>query len=306
MNNQSAQKHYLCQNLLRMIHSMTGYGKASGSFQNKKITVEIRSLNSKSLDLNTRIVPLYREKELEIRKIVGDRLERGKIELNVSVEHSGEERNHIINKAIAKGYYNDIKELEEELGQSAQDPLSVILRMPDIYTNTKEELSDEEWTIVADILTEAMDAMESFRLQEGASLAADLSANITEIRQLLTEIPQFEQERIDTIRTRMEKTLDERLAELVDKNRLEQELIFYIEKLDVSEEKVRLSNHLDYFEETMQSGKGAGKKLGFITQEIGREINTLGSKSNHVEMQKRVVQMKDCLEKIKEQVLNTH
>lgn len=288
-----------------MIHSMTGYGKASGSFQNKKITVEIRSLNSKSLDLNTRIVPLYRERELEIRKIVGDRLERGKIELNVSVEHSGEERNHIINKAIAKGYYNDIKELEEELGQSAQDPLSVILRMPDIYTNTKEELSDEEWTIVADILTEAMDAMESFRLQEGASLAADLSANITEIRQLLTEIPQFEQERIDTIRTRMEKTLDERLAELVDKNRLEQELIFYIEKLDVSEEKVRLSNHLDYFEETMQSGKGAGKKLGFITQEIGREINTLGSKSNHVEMQKRVVQMKDCLEKIKEQVLNT-
>jgi uncharacterized protein (TIGR00255 family) len=305
MNNQSAQKHYLCQNLLRMIHSMTGYGKASGSFQNKKITVEIRSLNSKSLDLNTRIVPLYREKELEIRKIVGDRLERGKIELNVSVEHSGEERNHIINKAIAKGYYNDIKELEVELGQPAQDPLSVILRMPDIYTNTKEELSDEEWAVVERVLLEAMNAMESFRLQEGTSLAADLSANITEIRQLLTEIPQFEQERIDTIRTRMEKTLDERLAELVDKNRLEQELIYYIEKLDVSEEKVRLSNHLDYFEETMQSGKGAGKKLGFITQEIGREINTLGSKSNHVEMQKRVVQMKDCLEKIKEQVLNT-
>lgn len=288
-----------------MIHSMTGYGKASGSFQNKKITVEIRSLNSKSLDLNTRIVSLYREKELEIRKLAGERLERGKIELNLSVEHSGEERSHVINKAIAKGYFNDIKELETELGQAAQDPLSIVLRMPDIYTNTKEELVDDEWAIVEGILVEAMDAMESFRIQEGASLAADLSANIAEIRQLLTEIPQFEQERIDTIRTRMEKTLDERLAELVDKNRLEQELIFYIEKLDVSEEKVRLSNHLDYFEETMQSGKGAGKKLGFITQEIGREINTLGSKSNHVEMQKRVVQMKDCLEKIKEQVLNT-
>ena len=288
-----------------MIHSMTGYGKASGSFQNKKITVEIRSLNSKSLDLNTRIVSLYREKELEIRKLAGERLERGKNELNLSVEHSGEERNHVINKALAKGYYNDIKELEAELGQAAQDPLSIVLRMPDIYTNTKEELADDEWAIVEGILVEAMDAMESFRIQEGASLAADLSANITEIRQLLTEIPQFEQERVDTIRTRMEKTLDERLAEFVDKNRLEQELIFYIEKLDVSEEKVRLSNHLDYFEETMQSGKGAGKKLGFITQEIGREINTLGSKSNHVEMQKRVVQMKDCLEKIKEQVLNT-
>jgi uncharacterized protein (TIGR00255 family) len=288
-----------------MIHSMTGYGKASGSFQQKKITVELRSLNSKSLDLNTRLAHIYREKELEIRKIISDRLERGKVELSISVEHTGEERNHVINKAIAKGYYNDIQDLEKELGQSAQDPLGVLLRMPDIYTHTKEELSTEEWHAVEALIVEALDHIESFRIQEGASLAADLSQNIQSIRAWLKEIPQFEQERIKTIRDRMEKTLDDKLAELVDKNRLEQELIFYIEKLDVSEEKVRLSNHLDYFEETMVSGKGAGKKLGFITQEIGREINTLGSKSNHVEMQKRVVQMKDSLEKIKEQVLNT-
>ncbi len=288
-----------------MLHSMTGFGKATGSFQNKKITIEIRSLNSKSLDLSVRLVPIYKEKEIELRRLIADRLDRGKIEVNLSVENTGEEKNYIINKAVARAYFNDIKELETELGQTAVDPLGQLLRMPDIYTNAKEELSEEEWNYVKNLLTQTLDRIEEFRLQEGKSLYADFEERIGEIAQLLTEVPQYEDERLVTIKERMQKALDDKLGEHVDQNRLEQEFIMYIEKLDITEEKVRLSNHLDYFVETMNTGKGAGKKLGFITQEIGREINTLGSKSNHVQMQKIVVQMKDNLEKIKEQVLNT-
>lgn len=288
-----------------MLHSMTGFGKATGSFQNKKITIEIRSLNSKSLDLSVRLVPIYKEKEIELRRLIADRLDRGKIEVNLSVENTGEEKNYIINKAVARAYFNDIKELETELGQTAVDPLGQLLRMPDIYTNAKEELSEEEWNYVKNLLSQTLDRIEEFRLQEGKSLYADFEERIGEIAQLLTEVPQYEDERLVTIKERMQKALDDKLGEHVDQNRLEQEFIMYIEKLDITEEKVRLSNHLDYFVETMNTGKGAGKKLGFITQEIGREINTLGSKSNHVQMQKIVVQMKDNLEKIKEQVLNT-
>lgn len=288
-----------------MLHSMTGFGKATGSFQSKKITIEIRSLNSKSLDLSVRLVPIYKEKEIELRRLIADRLDRGKIEVNLTVENTGEEKNYIINKAVARAYFNDIKELETELGQTAVDPLGQLLRMPDIYTNAKEELSEEEWNYVKNLLNQTLDRIEEFRLQEGKSLYADFEERIGEIAQLLTEVPQYEDERLVTIKERMQKALDEKLGENVDQNRLEQEFIIYIEKLDITEEKVRLSNHLDYFVETMKTGKGAGKKLGFITQEIGREINTLGSKSNHVQMQKIVVQMKDNLEKIKEQVLNT-
>ena len=288
-----------------MLHSMTGFGKATGSFKDKKITIEIRSLNSKSLDLNVRLAPTFKEKEIELRRLVAECLDRGKIEVNLSVEHTGEEKNYIINKAIARAYFNDIKELEVELGQQAADPIGQLLRMPDIYTNAKEELTDDEWNFVQELLHEALKNIEEFRLQEGASLLADFTDRVGEIAALLTEIPQYENERVTTIKERMQKALNDKLGEQVDQNRLEQEFIMFIEKLDISEEKVRLSNHLKYFMETMNTGKGAGKKLGFITQEIGREINTLGSKSNHVEMQKIVVQMKDNLEKIKEQVLNT-
>lgn len=288
-----------------MLHSMTGFGKASGTYLQKKITIEIRSLNSKSLDLNVRLIPLYKEKEIELRKQVGACLERGKVEVTIAVENNGEERSSVINKAVARAYFNDIKDLEQELGVKSPDPISQLLRMSDIFVNTREELNPEEWTFVSELVDEALHQMEDFRMQEGKSLQADFSERIAEIRALLGEVQQYEEERIITIKERMQKALDEKLGEALDQNRLEQEFIMYIEKLDVSEEKVRLANHLNYFEETMASGKGAGKKLGFISQEIGREINTLGSKSNHVEMQKLVVQMKDNLEKIKEQVLNT-
>ncbi|GAA0873882.1 YicC family protein [Wandonia haliotis] len=288
-----------------MLHSMTGFGKASGTYLQKKITIEIRSLNSKSLDLNVRLIPLYKEKEIELRKQVGACLERGKVEVTIAVENNGEERSSVINKAVARAYFNDIKDLEQELGVKSPDPISQLLRMSDIFVNTREELDPEEWTFVSELVDEALHQMEDFRMQEGKSLQADFSERIAEIRALLGEVQQYEEERIITIKERMQKALDEKLGEALDQNRLEQEFIMYIEKLDVSEEKVRLANHLNYFEETMASGKGAGKKLGFISQEIGREINTLGSKSNHVEMQKLVVQMKDNLEKIKEQVLNT-
>lgn len=288
-----------------MLHSMTGFGKASGTYLQKKITIEIRSLNSKSLDLNVRLIPLYKEKEIELRKQVGTCLERGKVEVTIAVENNGEERSSVINKAVARAYFNDIKDLEQELGVKSPDPISQLLRMSDIFVNTREELDPEEWTFVSELVDEALHQMEDFRMQEGKSLQADFSERIAEIRALLGEVQQYEEERIITIKERMQKALEEKLGEALDQNRLEQEFIMYIEKLDVSEEKVRLANHLNYFEETMVSGKGAGKKLGFISQEIGREINTLGSKSNHVEMQKLVVQMKDNLEKIKEQVLNT-
>lgn len=288
-----------------MLHSMTGFGKASGTYLQKKITIEIRSLNSKSLDLNVRLIPLYKEKEIELRKQVGTCLERGKVEVTIAVENNGEERSSVINKAVARAYFNDIKDLEQELGVKSPDPISQLLRMSDIFVNTREELDPEEWKFVSELVDEALHQMEDFRMQEGKSLQADFSERIAEIRALLGEVQQYEEERIITIKERMQKALDEKLGEALDQNRLEQEFIMYIEKLDVSEEKVRLANHLNYFEETMVSGKGAGKKLGFISQEIGREINTLGSKSNHVEMQKLVVKMKDNLEKIKEQVLNT-
>lgn len=288
-----------------MLHSMTGYGKATGSFQNKKITLEVKSLNSKSIDLYMRQPSSYKDKEIELRRIVGDRLDRGKMEVILSVEQNGEEKSNLINKTLAKAYFNDIISLEKELGRTSNDILALVLRMPDIYSNEREELSDEEWKFTLNLLEQALDAVENFRMQEGKSLENDFEKQIQAIGKLLAEVPKYEQERIITIRERMQKALDEKLGNQSDPSRFEQELIFYIEKLDVSEEKVRLSNHLDYFIETMKTGKAAGRKLGFITQEIGREINTLGSKSNHVEMQKLVVLMKDHLEKIKEQVLNT-
>ena len=282
---------------------MTGFGKAIGNFQSKKVSIEIRTLNSKSLDLNVRIAPIYREVESEIRKIVGDSLDRGKIDLNINLDSTGDVKNFTINKDLAKAYYADLKAVNSLIGEHTDDYLSVILRMPDIYINEREELDAEEKTWILNLTKEAVDHLNEFRRQEGQALEKEFTERIEDIRRWLNEVPKYEQERIEVIRERIKKNLED-LSAKYDDNRLEQEMIFYIEKLDVSEEKMRLANHLDYFLETMKLPL-SGKKLGFITQEIGREINTLGSKSNHAEMQKLVVDMKDSLEKIKEQVLNT-
>lgn len=283
---------------------MTGYGKASGSFQGKKIVAEIRSLNSKSLDLNVRLLPVYREVELEIRAVIAELLDRGKVELSISIENSGDNKNYNINRELAQAYYNDIKATAELLGEQPADILAMVLRMPEIYTNEKEAVDDAEVQFVLGLVRDACKQLIDFRKQEGDQLKLDFETNIGRIQELLAEIPKYENERIITVKERMKAGLEKLGMQTVDLNRLEQEIIFYIEKMDVSEEKMRLANHLNYFLETMAIPL-CGKKLGFITQEIGREINTLGSKSYHVEMQKLVVEMKDNLEKIKEQVLNT-
>lgn len=287
-----------------MVLSMTGYGKATGSFEGKKIVVEIRSLNSKSLDLNIRLLPIYREKELDFRALIAEYLDRGKVEVSVSLENTSESKNFTINKELAKAYYQDIKDLSEILGETNSEILPLVLRMPEIYSNEKESLSEAESAFVTQLLREACEHLVAFRKQEGDQLVKDFQSSIGNISRLLELVPKYEQERIGIVRERMRAGLEKISNQSVDENRFEQELIFYIEKMDISEEKMRLSNHLNYFLETMELPL-CGKKLGFISQEIGREINTLGSKSYHVEMQKIVVEMKDYLEKIKEQVLNT-
>ncbi len=289
-----------------MLHSMTGYGKASASFEDKKISVEIRSLNSKSMDLYTRIASPYREKELEIRQYVTNALDRGKVELNIQIESIGVSKTVEINKVLAQEYYKDLKETNALIGESSSDYLAMVLRMPEIYTQTKDTVvSEEEFTFVHTIVADACLNLNTFRRQEGQALEKEFTERIEEIISLLKQVDSYESVRIDIIKERMRKGLEEAGSVVgFDENRFQQELIFYIEKLDVSEEKMRLASHLDYFLETMVL-PAAGKKLGFITQELGREINTLGSKSYHVELQKIVVDMKDALEKIKEQVLNT-
>ncbi|MCH2229315.1 MAG: YicC family protein [Crocinitomicaceae bacterium] len=287
-----------------MLKSMTGFGKASGNFQSKKITVEVRSLNSKSMDLNTRIPSQYKEIDGQIRKIISAGLGRGKVDISINVEASGESSPVSINKALVKTYYKELKSLNDELGETTEDYLSLILKMPEVYSHSKEDLTDEEKSVVLEVVTEAVVNINDFRRKEGVDLEREFKERIQDIRSFLLEVPKYEDERIEVIRERMKKGLEDIQSGTYDDNRLEQEMIFYIEKLDVAEEKMRLLNHLDYFLETMKTEQ-AGKKLGFIGQEIGREINTLGSKSNHAEMQKLVIAMKDNLEKIKEQVLNT-
>lgn len=287
-----------------MVLSMTGYGKAAGTYETKKLVVEIRSLNSKSLDLYVRSVPAYRELELELRGIVAKNLDRGKVELSISIENNQDSRTTTINRELAKAYFAELKQLADEVGQDSSDLMSVVMRMPDVFSNEKDAVKEEETAFVASLVEEACKQLIEFRKQEGDQLKADFIQNIEAIRTRLEIVPQFENERITAVRERMKAGLEKLTAKVIDENRMEQEIIFYIEKMDISEEKVRLANHLDYFIETMDVPQ-CGKKLGFITQEIGREINTLGSKSYHVEMQKLVVEMKDYLEKIKEQVLNT-
>lgn len=288
-----------------MIQSMTGYGKAVAELPNKKVHVEIKSLNSKALDLTMRVAPIYREKEIELRNEVAKYLERGKVDFILWVEKNVSEGNSI-NTAVFEGYYRQINALSEQLSIALPaDWFQTILRMPDVMSTTEvEELSDEEWEAVHNAVIQAIEALVSFRKQEGQALYRKFSEKIENIGNLLSTVEPYEKERVEKIRQRIVETLEKIIGVDYDKNRLEQELIYYIEKLDINEEKQRLSNHLQYFMKTMEDGVGQGKKLGFIAQEMGREINTLGSKSNHAEMQKIVVHMKDELEQIKEQVLN--
>lgn len=301
----NARFFVLLNKIADMLMSMTGFGRVSGTFEGKKISVEVRSLNSKGLDLNVRIHNFYKELEPIARKVVTEELERGKIDLSVNIDSTGDSKAYSINTDLAQAYYKDLKAISEMIGQPTEDYLTLLLRMPDIFVNEREELSEAEKEFVLGLIKAACLKLNEFRRQEGIALENEFTDRIEGIRSLLNEVPNYEQERIDTVRERIKKGLEDLMNSAgYDENRLEQELIYYIEKLDVSEEKMRLSNHLDYYLQTMKT-PGAGKKLGFISQEIGREINTLGSKSNHAEMQKLVVDMKDNLEKIKEQVLNT-
>ena len=290
-----------------MIQSMTGYGKATAELSDKKINVEIKSLNSKAMDLSTRIAPLYREKEIEIRNEIAKALERGKVDFCLWIDKKDAcELITPINQDVVVAYYERIRTISETTGIPApEDWFSTLLRMPDVMTkNDIQELSEEEWKAVHATVLQAIQNLVDFRIQEGAALEKKFREKISNIAKLLTSVDPYEKERVEKIKERITDALEKTISVDYDKNRLEQELIYYIEKLDINEEKQRLSNHLKYFINTMEDGSGQGKKLGFIAQEMGREINTLGSKSNHAEMQKIVVQMKDELEQIKEQVLN--
>ena len=276
---------------------MTGFGKVTAELPSKKVTVEIKALNSKQLDLSTRIPSIYKDKEMELRSLLLQSLERGKVEFNIFIEYIGKDTPTQINLAAVENYYNQIKEIAEKLNISVpNDWFQTLLRMPDAIKSETVEPDESEWEVVLKTVKDAIKHLCDFRIQEGAMIA--------NIAALLKEVEKYEGERIEKIKARIMDNLQKIAEKDYDKNRFEQEMIYYIEKLDVNEEKNRLDNHLKYFISTMESGHGQGKKLGFIAQEMGREINTLGSKSNHAEMQKIVVQMKDELEQIKEQVLN--
>nr|WP_319399405.1 YicC/YloC family endoribonuclease [uncultured Carboxylicivirga sp.] len=289
-----------------MVHSMTGFGKGICELPNKKINIEIKSLNSKQLDLNTRIPNLYREKEIEIRNTVGKKLTRGKVDVSFYVEAATSDKITKVNQQVIKDYYAQLKQVSADLGLSENtDFLKVIMPLPDTVKVELAELNENEWKAIAVAIEDAIEDITAFRQREGKALEADIRQRITTIDELLQEVPNFETQRIDKIRTRIKENLEEVAVQTqVDENRFEQEIIFYLEKLDITEEKVRLANHLKYFIETLEASDVVGKKLGFITQEIGREINTLGSKANDADLQKVVIRMKDELEKIKEQILN--
>jgi len=289
-----------------MIRSMTGFGKAECLLPDKKLTIEIRSLNSKQMDTNTRLPSLYKEKELEIRQMITAGLERGKVECSFHYELSENTASGTINNQVVKSYYEQLYKIAGELGlPTSTELLATVMRMPDTLRIEKAEIKDEEWLLVRDALLRALDHVREFRNQEGLSLHKDMRQRVQAISEKLTQVSKYEAARMEQIRERIGNNLEEFLKkDSVDENRFEQELIYYIEKIDISEEKVRLANHCNYFLETMEDEAPAGKKLGFISQEMGREINTLGSKANHTEIQRLVVEMKDELERIKEQVLN--
>jgi uncharacterized protein (TIGR00255 family) len=287
-----------------MLKSMTGYGKAADVYENKKYTIEIRSLNSKGLDVYLKIPNVLKFKEIELRSMLGSSLDRGKIECILTIESSEGTSRVAINKPLVKQYYQELSTIANEVGDDSSDLMSSIMRLPDVLITKEHEMNEAEWQFVQTLMRQAIDNINDFRAQEGDSLINDFEQCIDKIEELLLEVPKYEDLRIEIIKERMRKGL-EKLENAADENRFEQELIFYIEKIDIAEEKTRLQHHLNYFRDTMKQEGANGKKLGFIGQEIGREINTLGSKSYHASLQKIVVQMKDQLEKIKEQVLNT-
>lgn len=290
-----------------MIKSMTGFGKATAEVNNKKISVEIKSLNSKQADMFVRMPSFYKEKELPVRSLINKELERGKIEFNLYVELLAEQSSVNLNKDLFKKYYTELKDVLADLNEatSNENLVSIVAKMPDVYKSEKSELDETEWVEIEKTIKEAIIALDNFRRDEGKSLLEELTLRINNIVSLLAEVEQYDEERITTVKERISNHLNEAVGEQnINKDRLEQELIFYIEKFDVTEEKTRLTTHCNYFLETLNSDISEGKKLGFISQEIGREINTLGSKANHADIQKIVVKMKDELEKIKEQALN--
>jgi len=289
-----------------MIKSMTGYGKAEFETKNKKITLELKSLNSKQLDINSRLPILYREKDLVIRKEISEKLIRGKIDFSLYLENLGEESNSTINESIVTAYFNQLSEIQKKLGLPVSEQIMQnVMRLPDTVKTVYEELDENEWTEILLNIQKVIGMLDEFRVQEGAALDKDIRSNIADIQQLLSQVEPFETQRIENIKSRIQDGLNEiALNGNMDKNRFEQELIYYLEKLDINEEKVRLTNHCEYFLENLDSTQDVGKKLGFIAQEIGREINTIGSKANESNIQRLVVQMKDALERIKEQLLN--
>ena len=288
-----------------MIHSMTGFGKSVRQLPAKKITIEIKSLNSKSLDLNARIPSNYREKELSMRKLIADRLKRGKVDFNLYIEITGETTSTAVNKGVVKEYVHQLMEVFPEVVDDSMkvEMMKMAVRMPDALKTERDEIDESEFTVILEALEEALDQISEFRAQEGVALENDFQARVQTIGDLLDKVKAIDPERSEAIRVRLQNAVSD-LKENVDENRFEQELIYYLEKFDITEEKVRLENHLKYFKESLNSEDSNGKKLGFICQEIGREINTIGSKANYAPMQQLVVQMKDELEKIKEQVLN--
>lgn len=279
---------------------MTGYGKSELQLPTKKISIELKSLNSKSLDLNARMPSMYRAKELEIRKLIAQHLVRGKVDFSLFVEITGEDTSSKINQTVVKEY---IKQLKQVVDGDPTELLKMAIRLPDAVTTERDDIDEDEWALICEEINEAISKIVEYRKDEGETLRQDFAERITTLRRLLQEVITMDPERIDGVRARLEKGIAD-IKEKVDENRFEQELVYYIEKFDITEEKVRLENHLDYFTKSLNSDDSNGRKLGFISQEIGREINTIGSKSNFAPMQKLVVQMKDELEKIKEQLLN--
>lgn len=285
---------------------MTGYGKATAEVGNRKVIVEIKSLNSKAMDISTKIIPAYRDKELDIRSRITAALERGKVDFALYIDAAAATGAQTINAAVFNSYLQQIESLALKTEYRVPDDIiSTVLRMPEVLSsNQQEEVSDEEWQAVSKAVDQAINALVEYRKVEGAALERKFREKISNISALLASVEPYEKERVNKIKERMRASMIDAVGKNYDENRFEQEMIFYIEKLDISEEKQRLSNHLDYFIKTLEEGHGQGKKLGFIAQEMGREINTLGSKSNQAEMQNIVVRMKDELEQIKEQVLN--
>ncbi len=289
-----------------MIKSMTGFGKAEFEVNNKKFILELKALNSKQIDINTRIPSVYREKEIELRKELAEKLIRGKVDLTIYVENHGEESNSKINEPILKGYFEQMKKINENVGiPTDQTTMQAILRLPDVVKTEYEKIDDKEWQVIISQLRHALKDIDIFRSREGKALEADIIANTQSVSDLLVQIAPFEEQRMETVKSRLRETLEKlELNGSVDKNRFEQELVYYLDKMDMNEEKVRLENHCSFFLETLSLPESNGRKLAFISQEMGREINTLGSKAYESNIQRIVVKMKDHLERIKEQLLN--